>query len=796
MEALAAVALAGNILQFVETTKKLISATGQLSHLGSSEEHIELSSLVHELQGWVLRVTPRDPPQGVKLSEEEKSIRALGVQCNQVANQLLGVLESLKSKNDSGNFGYIESFYLALLGEWKKGEIDALLARLDRIGDNIQKHLASYDSKQILGRLDDLESENRRLEAHRTGEIQGLRKQFDELFSGIKDALQKEDSREHTIAALLSAAAQGSRYSAEQMILEHIRFESINDRHDTIRVAHKQTLSWLFSTGERRSPATFDDWLVSDDDIYWVSGKPGSGKSTLLKFLSRHSQTMAKLDIWAKQKRLIHAEYFFWNAGKQKLQKSQEGLLRSLVYQILRQCPEMIPKAYPNTWRLCFPEDMVAPYEGSGSTSSSAIIPLSVKGLLATLRVIGATALESESKLCFFIDGLDEYEGKPSDMIDMVRILQTLPNVKLCLSSRAWNEFRQAFGKEGTRMLYMEDFNRDDISSYVYDTFARDENYQQLEDRDTSGKALVDEIVEAANGVFLWVYLVVRSFQEGLLNCDRILDLRRRLDALPKDLNEYFERILLSDVADFYHGQSAEMFSVTLEGAEDLPLIAYWFMGNQGPSDALTLEPNPLSPQKLNQRFKAVKTQLNACCKGLLEVQDLPPRAEEASLPSIVLFNRKVNFLHRTVRDFLLLDDTQRILQRWYSPAFDPHESICRALLADIKVAPVGREYWGGGGPVSRLCDLFYHHAHILASRNWVSSVPELCNSLDTVLDLRGAKDLKKNEVFHDEKPLEDQASESTQQIPESQRDVDSDDLRTRIRRSLGKIPSKWPKKK
>jgi hypothetical protein len=321
------------------------------------------------------------------------------------------------------------------------------------------------------------------------------------IFDGIGDKLRERDSRDRTMGALLSAAARGSRYSAEQIILEQLRFDEIDYRYDNIREAHEHTLSWLFSTGEQHSPATFHDWLGSDDDLYWISGKPGSGKSTLMKFLSRHPHTIEKLDIWAKQKRLITAEYFFWEAGK-SLQKSQEGLLRSLLYEILRQYPDIIPQAYPNTWRFYFPEGnewrpgVTAP-KGSGAT-----IPLSVHGLLDKLEVISNVAMESDSKFLFCIDGLDEYEGQANDMIELVRQLRNLPNLKLCVSSRPWNEFESEFSKDGSQKLYMQDFNSADISAYVYDTFAKDENYQELEDRDLNGKPLLNEIVLSANGVF------------------------------------------------------------------------------------------------------------------------------------------------------------------------------------------------------------------------------------------------------------------------------------------------------
>lgn len=739
MEALAAIALAGNILQFVETTKKIISSSRQIALLGASGEHQELSTIARELQDLALRVTPPEPLEGAELSREEKSICVLGEQCTLIAQEFLHALDSLKAKNKDGTLGRFDSFYKALLGVWKQPKIDALLERLDRIRASLQMHLTTYGSRKILFRVDQLVEGNYRLEAHRTLELDELRKEFQTTFDNIGKKLDSNESRNQTTAVLLDAATKGSRYAAEQAILEHLRFGQINDRHNIIRAAHEQTFTWLFSTGEQRSPATFDEWLVSDDDLYWISGKPGSGKSTLMKFLCNHQHTLEKLNAWAKAERLIVAEFFFWNAGT-SLQKSQEGLLRSIVYQILRQCPELIPQAYASTWRVYFTQEDRSWRAANPAISPPALMSLSVQGLLDTLRMISTVASDSRPKFCFFIDGLDEYHGHPKDMIDLIRLLRTLPNLKLCLSSRSWNEFEQEFDKVGTRKLYMEDFNSDDISAYVHDTFAKDENYQELEDKDMYGNELVEEIVKAANGVFLWVFLVVRSFQEGLMNGDRVLDLRNRLNELPTDLNDYFERILLSDVTERYRGQSAEMFSVILEGLEDIPVMAYWFMGEEDPQYALKLEVRPLSLQQVNLRLKTMKKRLNACCKGLLEVRHAAPRGDQSTLPSSILFDWKVSFLHRTVRDFLMLKDTRRLLERWCSPQFEPHEAVCKALLAQIKISPDDNEYWTMGRPVQKLYSSFMWHFQQLPVQGYESITENLHKALDMVLKLRDAK--------------------------------------------------------
>lgn len=64
-------------------------------------------------------------------------------------------------------------------------------------------------------------------------------------------------------------------------------------------------------------------------------------------------------------------------------------------------------------------------------------------------------------------------------------------------------------------------------------------------------KNLQIEIVSRAQGVFLWVFLVVRSLVQGLTNADRITDLERRLRSLPTDLETYF-RHMLDTIEDVY----------------------------------------------------------------------------------------------------------------------------------------------------------------------------------------------------------------------------------------------------
>ena len=121
----------------------------------------------------------------------------------------------------------------------------------------------------------------------------------------------------------------------------------------------------------------------------------------------------------------------------------------------------------------------------------------------------------------------------------------------------------------------MQDFNYQDINTYIKDVFENDDNYQELEDKETLRKALIEEIVAAANGVFWWVVLVVRSLQDGLCEADSITRLQQRLRKLTTNLEELFERILFRDVKESYRGEASHLFLIALEAKENLPLMAY-----------------------------------------------------------------------------------------------------------------------------------------------------------------------------------------------------------------------------
>lgn len=136
-------------------------------------------------------------------------------------------------------------------------------------------------------------------------------------------------------------------------ITESLSFPLIHDRMDNIPDAYEKTFQWVYNTRNTEKESTpwsnFTRWLESDDQLYWIYGRAASGKSTLMKYIYENPRTQEHLQKWANGSALFCTSYFFWNSGEM-LQRDQSGLLRSLLYDISAQYPDLVPILFPSDW--------------------------------------------------------------------------------------------------------------------------------------------------------------------------------------------------------------------------------------------------------------------------------------------------------------------------------------------------------------------------------------------------------------------------------------------------------------
>jgi len=474
----------------------------------------------------------------------------------------------------------------------------------------------------------------------------------------------------------------------EQAVLRSLLYECLPVRHNAIPEAHKQTFRWIFqqSGKDAAHKSKFCTWLQKGNGLFWISGKPGSGKSTLMKFITGEESTRTVLSAWAEPKPAVMASHYFWSAGT-AVQKSEEGLLRSLLYDIFRQCPDLIEQACPEEWLATV---NLRTQDGANNSSF-----WTSSELHKTLRRVASEGILSRN-ICFFIDGLDEYDG---DHFELCRILQDLaesPNIKICLSSRPWPVFEEAFGSDPLHKLYVHELTRGDIRRYSDSRLQEHPRWSHLASDPAQAQWLIEEITERASGVFLWVFLVTKLLREGLTNRDSFSDLVRRLESFPLELDVFFRQILES-VDPFYHCKMSTTLQIATAASEPLQAAIYAFhdMEYDDPDYALRIPLRPLTRTELGQMIERMCWQLNSRCRGLIEVHEQ---------------SGTVNFLHRTVMDFLKTREMSDFLGAKGLPDFSTDLCLVKASAAAFKLGvrrPTTQEFEAliitSGGPLETI---------------------------------------------------------------------------------------------
>jgi hypothetical protein len=116
--------------------------------------------------------------------------------------------------------------------------------------------------------------------------------------------------------------------------------------------------------------------------------------------------------------------------------------------------------------------------------------------------------------------------------------------------------------------------------------------------------------------------------------------------------------------------------------------------------------------------------------------------SDNSFLSSSVLFKWKVDFLHRTVRDFPIEKEMQDLLTGWARSGFNADFMICEALLAQIKTSLQEAEYLYPHGPVEELVSIFNWHVRCMDEQNRAGTLTLTDTLKETMQGIRAATGL------------------------------------------------------
>ena len=481
-----------------------------------------------------------------------------------------------------------------------------------------------------------------------------------------------------------------------QLFLESLHYPEINRRQDTVTEAHQKTFQWVYDTDgfekSAREWQSIAEWLENGDGVYWINGKAGSGKSTLMNYLSHHERTLRLLRVWSGTKKVLNPTYFFWSVGT-ALEKSVEGLLRSLLYQIFREVPSLISVSCEHESALVYGEECPDDF--------GPIATWTVRKLRTTFQTV-IRQTETMYRICIFIDGLDEIDGDPDAAIGELTSMTSF-GVKVCLSSRPERSFNDAF--DSCAKLRLQDLTERDIREYAAD---RLEPWLRAE-AEVEVSKMLNDIAQKAQGVFLWVDLVVKALIKGLKNDDSLEQLQMRVESTPSDIEGVYAKMLGKiDIA--HHKEAARVFQMALVGLTysflDVALVLYDHCDRVSET----------SVSEILRLCHRTRNRIPTVCGGLLDI-DLEEKDTEvgggsfrfnryclclpiryicsADTAGLSFFERyvHVNFIHRTAAEFLSKNKQgQSFLDVWPQPRPSPYASLVKARLAKVRLLGLPEE--------------------------------------------------------------------------------------------------------
>jgi hypothetical protein len=480
-------------------------------------------------------------------------------------------------------------------------------------------------------------------------------------------------------------------------LLEWLIFAQIHDRREQVGSAHQETFKWVLEVGNKTG---FAEWVRTGSGIFWIRGKPASGKSTLMKFIEESPRLKSCLGTWSGCEPLVTVSSWFWSAGSE-LQRSLVGLYRSLLYQILEANDDLCHESFPE-WHVKF-------YEKDPT----------IETLTAAMRKALLAIDRMTTRYFLMIDGLDEYESDSIGKTQLAKFMLELAassNVKLVLTSRPEPAFE--FALRGLPTLRLEALTRPDISAFTKTSLRSHIASRELSRLERDGFTDIENfIVDHAEGVFLWVAIVVRIALDGFMHFEDLIIIRDRIMSLPAELDELFTHILTHRIPQHSRGTACRYLAVMLEWTlrtEQSPEGPIIIIAQQASSYAQACYVASWEREQVEAAIANFPSRLKTCCYGLLE-------CDEGR-------NMHVRFLHRTLFDYLNQAKLARtIISSGVGDAFEVHAAIMAGLICAKRLKKRPFVYGGNWVTMMRLFLKF----NSLAERSTQKHKSELISILD-----------------------------------------------------------------
>jgi tetratricopeptide (TPR) repeat protein len=281
-----------------------------------------------------------------------------------------------------------------------------------------------------------------------------------------------------------------------------IQLESLQQRH------LPGTCSWLLQSEK------YQQWREAQDakksNFLWIQGKPGSGKSVLAAQIIRDLESLPDSVV----------TYVFCKSGEEN-KSNLDDILRNIIHQVL--CTTSPYK------------QALHQYIRNVRLSAKTLHAQDIGQLWRLLQQI----VEQGFQLCCVIDGLDECNGTAEEQIFFTNKLSSLmktpkSTTRLAVISRL-DPLDSDERSQWSRVSIQSQDVRDDIATYVSTKLQNSAVLSRHREKQRLQKQLIDN----ADGMILWVELMIKELEDGCWDVDSVLS------KPPRGLEAVYTAVLL-----------------------------------------------------------------------------------------------------------------------------------------------------------------------------------------------------------------------------------------------------------
>ena len=305
------------------------------------------------------------------------------------------------------------------------------------------------------------------------------------------------------------------------------------------------------------------------------------------------------------------------------------GLLRSLLFQLLRARPQLFEAILPR-------------YEEMKRFHTA--IVWSDRDLNVAFK---AMLRHSEcGPVMFFIDALDEANEEHDEIIRLITgFSEVSKNTQFCVSSRPSADF-SFYLADPEANICLDDYSWQDIHHFVRESF------KELASRfNTNYGVLINQITLKAENVFLWARLVVEDLLRAARRRETVERLLHRLLKMPTQLNHFYQR-MIDQASDYERSEVLQILGIVLSTLEPLSIEQLQDVMEHCSNQDARQELYPGAQRSFHSSLNSAEhfaERIQSICFGLIEVRTTYHRKET---------RREVAFSHHTVNEFLeTLDD-------------------------------------------------------------------------------------------------------------------------------------------